>query len=61
MPKFPNLGQLPEEKQKEIMSKNDFNLTEKMDGCLGILYMYKGEIRCNSRGSFNNYVTDKIK
>ena len=61
MPKFLNLGQLPEQKQKELMLKPKFNLTEKMDGCLGILYMYKGEIRCNSRGSFDNYVTDKIK
>ena len=61
MPKFLNLGQLPEAKQKELMLKPKFNLTEKMDGCLGILYMYKGEIRCNSRGSFDNYVTDKIK
>lgn len=61
MPKFLNLGQLSEAKQKEIMSNNAFNLTEKMDGCLGIIYMYKGKIRCNSRGSFNNYVTDKIK
>ena len=32
-----------------------------MDGCLGILYKYKGQIRCNSRGGFDNYVTDSIK
>ena len=61
MPKFMNLGQLPEEKQKELILKPQFNLTEKMDGCLGILYKYKGQIRCNSRGGFDNYVTDKIK
>ena len=61
MPKFMNLGQLPEDKQNELISKNIFNLTEKMDGCLGIIYKYKGKIRCNSRGGFNNYVTDKIK
>lgn len=61
MPKFLNLGQLSEDKQKELILKPKFNLTEKMDGCLGILYMYKGEIRCNSRGGFDNYVTDKIK
>ena len=61
MPKFLNLGQLSEEKQKELILKPQFNLTEKMDGCLGILYMYNGEIRCNSRGGFDNYVTDKIK
>lgn len=61
MPKFLNLGQLPEQKQKELSLKSKYNLTEKMDGCLGILYEYKGEVRCNSRGGFNNYVTDKIK
>lgn len=61
MPKFLNLGQLSEEKQKELILKPQFNLTEKMDGCLGILYMYNGEIRCNSRGGFDNHVTDKIK
>lgn len=61
MPKFMNLGQLSQEKQKELSLKPKFNLTEKMDGCLGIIYKYKGEIRCNSRGGFDNYVTDKIK
>ena len=61
MPKFMNLGQLTEEKQRELVKQPKFNLTEKMDGCLGILYKYKGEIRCNSRGGFDNYVTDKIK
>lgn len=61
MPKFMNLGQLPQYKQEELMLQTDINVTEKMDGCLGILYLYNGEIRCNSRGSFDNYVTDKIK
>lgn len=61
MPKFMNLGQLSDEKQKELTLIPKFNLTEKMDGCLGIIYTYKGEIRCNSRGGFDNYVTDKIK
>ena len=61
MPKFMNLSQLHEDKQEELLMHKEFNLTEKMDGCLGILYMYKGEIRCNSRGGFDNYVTDKIK
>lgn len=61
MPKFMNLSQLHEDKQEELLTHKEFNLTEKMDGCLGILYKYKGEIRCNSRGGFDNYVTDKIK
>lgn len=60
MPKFLNIGQYSEEKQKEFLTK-PFTVTEKMDGCLGILYMYNGEIRCNSRGGFDNYVTDKMK
>ena len=61
MPKFMNLSQLPWYKQQELVKKPKFNLTEKMDGCLGIIYTYKGELRCNSRGSFDNYVTDAIK
>ena len=61
MPKFMNFEQYSTDKQKQILSNNNINVTEKMDGCLGILYMYKGKIRCNSRGSFDNYVTDKMK
>lgn len=61
MPKFMNFGQLPEDKQKWFLSQHKFITTEKKDGCFGILYMYKGEVRCNSRGAFDNYVTDKIK
>ena len=61
MPKFMNLCQLSEEKQKQLLQETEINVTEKMDGCLGILYTYKGEVRYNSRGAFDNYVTDKIK
>lgn len=61
MPKFFNFSQLSEDDQKRFISYNEFVNTEKMDGCLGIIYKYKGEIRCNSRGSFDNYVTDVIK
>jgi len=60
MPKFMNFGQHDEETQKVFLNRT-FTVTEKLDGCLGILYKYKGKIRCNSRGSFDNYVTDKIK
>ena len=60
MPKFMNFGQHNEEMQKSYLNRT-FTVTEKLDGCLGILYKYKGKIRYNSRGSFNNYVTDKIK
>lgn len=61
MPKFLNIEQLSEEEQARILQTSKFSVTEKMDGCLGILYKYKGEIRCNSRGGFDNYVTDKMK
>lgn len=61
MPKFFNFSQLSEDEQKHFTRCDKFINTEKMDGCLGILYKYKGKIRYNSRGGFNNYVTDAIK
>lgn len=61
MPKFMNFGQYSEQEQNQFLNENNFTVTEKMDGCLGILYKYKGKIMCNSRGSFDSYVTDKIK
>lgn len=61
MPKFFNFSQLSETDQKHFLRTEKFINTEKKDGCLGILYLYNGEIRCNSRGGFNNYVTDVMK
>lgn len=61
MPKFFNFSQLSEAKQKYFLRHDKFINTEKKDGCLGILYLYNNQIRCNSRGGFNNYVTDEIK
>ena len=61
MPKFMNLFALPLEEQQWYLSQKNITVTEKLDGCLGIIYKYKGEIRCNSRGGFDNYVTDKMK
>ena len=61
MPKFFNFSQLSEKEQRYFLKHNKFVNTEKMDGCLGILYKYKGVIRYNSRGGFNNYVTETIK
>lgn len=61
MPKFFNFSQLSEEDQKHFIRSTKFVNTEKMDGCLGIIYKYKGELRCNSRGGFDNYVTDVMK
>lgn len=60
MPKFMNFEQLPGDSQNRYL-KRTFTCTEKLDGCLGIIYKYKGQIRCNSRGSFDNYVTDVMK
>lgn len=60
MPKFMNFSQYSEEEQAHFLN-HDIEVYEKKDGCLGILYMYNDEIRCNSRGGFDNYVTDKIK
>jgi len=60
MPKFMNFFQYDEKTQQNFLSR-PFTVTEKLDGCLGIIYKYKGKIRCNSRGSFDNYVTDKMK
>lgn len=61
MPKFFNFSQLSEQEQTHFTRCDKFINTEKMDGCLGIIYKYNGEIRCNSRGGFDNYVTDVIK
>lgn len=61
MPKFMNFSQLSEEEQQRFLSHDTLYTTEKKDGCLGILYLYNGEIRFNSRGGFDNYVTDVIK
>lgn len=61
MPKFMNFSQLPQDRQEWFLSHGKFVTTEKKDGCLGILYMYKGQVRYNSRCSFNNFVTESIK
>lgn len=60
MPKFMNFSQLPEDKQNWFLQQTPIS-TEKMDGCLGIIYTYDGKLRYNSRGSFNNYVTETIE
>jgi RNA ligase len=47
--KFFNLGQHNEFPKSKITTA-----FEKADGSLGIIYMYKGELRCNTRGSFKS-------
>jgi len=53
-PKFWNLGELSDEKQEEILKEEEFQVFEKMDGSLGIIYFYDGEWRVNTRGSFTS-------
>ena len=48
-PKFFNKSEL---EQGDIPSKESFKVTEKMDGSLGIGFMYDGELRVATRGSF---------
>lgn len=61
MPKFLNIGQHSAEECERILSEKNIHVTEKLDGCLGILYTYKDKLFCNSRGGFNNHVTEKMK
>ncbi len=49
-----NFGELQTEKQKEILTETNFEVFEKMDGSLGIVYFYDGEWRVNTRGSFTS-------
>ena len=53
-PKFFNFGELAKSKQRNILKKTDFEVFEKMDGSLGIVYFYDGKWRVNTRGSFTS-------
>lgn len=53
-PKFFNFGELSPEKQTEVLNSKNFEVYEKMDGSLGIVYYYDGEWRVNTRGSFTS-------
>ena len=53
-PKFFNYGELSEDKKAEILNAKEFEVYEKMDGSLGIVYFYDGEWRVNTRGSFTS-------
>lgn len=59
-PKFFNFEQLSEDKQQWVLEHNDFMVTKKYDGCLGLIYKYQDEIYCNGRGSFVSHVTDTM-
>jgi RNA ligase len=48
--KFFNIGQVPET-NLENLPKGPFTTTKKLDGCLGVSYKHKGELRIASSGS----------
>jgi len=52
-PKFFNLGEMPETRLENLPDE-EYVVTEKMDGSLGILYYYKDKWRMNTRGSFDS-------
>jgi len=52
--KFFNLEEVREDVQKRIDKKLSFQIKEKMDGSLGILYWYSGKPYISTRGSFNS-------
>lgn len=53
-PKFFNFGELAVSKQRNILKQTEFEVYEKMDGSLGIVYFYDGKWRVNTRGSFTS-------
>jgi len=52
-PKFFNFGELPTSKSRNLLKEKDFQVNEKMDGSLGIIYYYNGW-KVNTRGSFTS-------
>jgi len=53
-PKFFNYGELDLDLQKDLLHRKDFDVYEKADGSLGIIYHFDGEWRVNTRGSFSS-------
>lgn len=53
-PKFFNFGELATSKSKNLLKQQNFEVFEKMDGSLGIIYFYDGTWRVNTRGSFTS-------
>lgn len=53
-PKFFNFGEHCAEKQEEILLSNSYTVHEKLDGSLGIVFSYKGQLVVNTRGSFES-------
>ena len=53
-PKFFNYGELDESRRAKLLKETDFQVYDKLDGSLGILYYYDGAWRVNTRGSFTS-------
>lgn len=53
-PKFFNFGELATSKSRNLLKRTKFDVYEKMDGSLGIIYNYEGKWRVNTRGSFTS-------
>jgi len=53
-PKFFNFGELPSSKSRNLAKQTDFEVFEKMDGSLGIIYNYDDKWYINTRGSFTS-------
>lgn len=59
--KFFNWGELPETKQNELIHELHFEVNEKLDGSMILLYYYDNEWRTNTRGSFTSDQAVKAK
>ena len=52
--KFFNFGELSASKGRNILKQENYVVSKKIDGSLGILYYYGGKWRMNTRGSFES-------
>lgn len=53
-PKFFNYEELSKTRSRCLMRKTNFEVFEKIDGSLGIIYNYNNEVKINTRGSFSS-------
>lgn len=60
-PKFFNLGEMPETYLNALPIDQDYEVFEKMDGSLGIIYYYSSEWHVATRGSFDSEQAQKAK
>lgn len=58
--KFFNLGEMPETRLESLPDEK-YEITEKMDGSLGIIYNYKGKWKVATRGSFSSEQAQKAE